>query len=197
MGGVAVRCTEANWETIWAPYDEPTYGWVLEQISSEDVVLDIGAGDLRLARRMAGKCRKVYAVEIQQNLLKKATLAAGGGNLPNLLVLRADARQMRFPADVTVGVLLMRHCTHFRLYAQKLREAGAQRLITNARWRMGIEVIHLHAERIPFHAFSLGWYACWCGAVGFKPGEVERMTPDLLDAINEVDHCPQCMGSEN
>ncbi len=41
------------WEARWAPYDEATYAAVLAAIRPDDVVLDIGAGDLRLARRMA------------------------------------------------------------------------------------------------------------------------------------------------
>ncbi len=48
--------SEAAWEAMWAPYDEATYGAALAQIAADDVVLDIGAGDLRLARRAARIC---------------------------------------------------------------------------------------------------------------------------------------------
>lgn len=194
MGGVAVRVIEADWEALWAPYDEATYRSVLEHIGTEDVVLDIGAGDMRLARQMIEKCRKVYALEIQEELINTALTEANNQPSEKLVVIQGDARRIQFPKDVTVGVLLMRHCTHFQLYANKLREAGAERLITNARWRMGVEVVQLIAGRIPFRELTLGWYACWCGKVGFKPGPVERLIPEIIYVTHEVDGCPQCPG---
>jgi hypothetical protein len=197
MGAVAVRAIDADWEGLWAPYDDATYRSVLEHVGVEDIVLDIGAGDLRLARRMVEKCRKVYAIEIQEELINTATRDANDQPSEKLIVIQGDARQVEFPQDVTVGVLLMRHCTQFQLYANKLREAGAERLITNARWRMGVEVVRLEAVRIPFQELILGWYACWCGKVGFKPGPVDRLIPDLINVIYEVCGCPQCLGLAN
>jgi glycerol kinase len=41
------------WEQLWAPYDESTYQAVLAAIGPEDILLEIGAGDLRLAIRAA------------------------------------------------------------------------------------------------------------------------------------------------
>ena len=40
---------DRNWERRWAPYDELTYQEVLAQVRPDDLVLEIGAGDLRLA----------------------------------------------------------------------------------------------------------------------------------------------------
>ncbi len=48
---------------MFAPYDQATYQAVLDLLRPGDVVLDIGAGDLRLSRQMAAVTRKVYAVE--------------------------------------------------------------------------------------------------------------------------------------
>ena len=59
-----------DWEARWAPYDEPTYQTVLQAIRPDDLVLDIGAGDLRLACRMAAVCRGVIAIERQPALLR-------------------------------------------------------------------------------------------------------------------------------
>jgi len=56
------------WESLWAPYDQPTYDWVLNRLEPADVILDIGAGDLRLARQMAQLVRHVYAIEIDPAL---------------------------------------------------------------------------------------------------------------------------------
>ena len=51
------------WEALWAPYDEATYAAVLAVIEPSDVVLDIGAGDLRLTRRIAEQAQQVIAWE--------------------------------------------------------------------------------------------------------------------------------------
>jgi hypothetical protein len=177
-----------DWEALWAPYDRSTYATALHWIRPTDVVLDIGAGDLRLARQMATRARKVYAVEFNADLLKHNSRPHPAGLVPIL----ADARQLVFPSDVSVGVLLMRHCTHFRLYVQKLIGAGARRLITNARWRMGVECIKLQIERCAYTALPMGWFACLCGAIGFKPGPVEALTPENEAVITEVTNCPSC-----
>jgi len=166
-----------EWEFRWAPYDLPTYQLVLNQLLSTDIILEIGAGDLRLARQMAALTRKVYAIEINFSVLEEGL--ASFAPLPgNLIPICADARAVNFPRGVTSGVLLMRHCTHFRLYAEKLRDCGCSRLITNARWGMNVEVVDVYAARIPFEKVELGWYACWCGTVGFKPGAPEQISPE-------------------
>jgi len=179
------------WEAMYAHYDQPTYQAVLGLLNPEDVVLDIGAGDLRLSRQMALITRKVYAVEISASVLDQ-----GPGSrdpLPGSLIpIRADARAFDFPADTTVGVLMMRHCTHFRFYFEKLRDVGARRLITNARWRMSVEVVDLCVERTSFKDADMGWYACLCGAAGFKVGSAEQWSIETDKVIHEVSDCPQC-----
>jgi hypothetical protein len=175
-----------EWETRWAAYDEPTYQAVLRQIQPDDRVLDIGAGDLRLTRRMAERAKHVYAIELQPALLANQT------PLPaNLSLICGDARRVRWPAGITVGVLLMRHCTQVGLYAARLRALGCQRLITNARWRLDVEVVDL-ANRLPWTKVDLGWYACICGQTGFKPGPPAQFTYERMDAIAEVETCPAC-----
>lgn len=183
--------SDLAWESMHAPYDQPTYQAVLERITPDDVVLDIGAGDLRLALQMARIARKVYAVEINASVLDQAS--ASYDPLPvSLIPICADARTLDFPPDITIGVLMMRHCTHFRLYCDKLRDAGARGLITNARWRMSVEVVDLWAGRVPLRGVGMGWYACVCGATGFKAGPAERWTTEMDQVIHEVADCPQC-----
>lgn len=186
-----VTLSDAVWETLHAPYDQPTYQAVLDQVGPNDVILDIGAGDLRLSRQMAMISRKVYAVEINALVLDRAYTSRDF--LPtNLISIHADARTLDFPDDITAGVLMMRHCTHFGLYFEKLRIAGARRLITNARWHMSVEEINLQAERTSFNDADIGWYACLCGGTGFKEGPVENWSIEMDRAINEVVDCPQC-----
>lgn len=190
MVGPDSSLTAQDWESWWAPYDDATYQQALSWLRPTDVVVDIGAGDLRLARRMANLCRKVYAIEWQEALIQKARQEAP---LPENLIVRVDdARAWPFPNDVTVGVLLMRHCRHTGLYMQKLQALGARGLITNARWHLDVEFVDLQAPRIPFEAVTHGWYACACGQVGFIPGPLDLNVDEVLTTIYEVAYCPAC-----
>lgn len=183
--------TDADWEALWAPYPEEIYREVLSALEPQDIVLEIGAGDLRLAVQIAAKVRHVYALEIQSFLIETA-LSNGQSLPPRLSLIQADARTYPFPAGITTAILLMRHCTHFRLYADKLKQVGCQKLITNARWRAGIELLDLRPPRQKFAQISLGWYACWCGNTGFKPGPVENLTEEIFNTTYEVACCPDC-----
>jgi hypothetical protein len=186
-----VNLSDAAWEAMYAPYDQSTYQSVLQLLKPEDIVLDIGAGDLRLSRQTALITQKVYAIEINAFVLDKGLTPRDG--LPaNLIPIHADARAVDFPIDITVGILLMRHCLHFRLYSEKLRQAGARRLITNARWHMSVEEVDLLVERISFHDMGMGWYACFCGAIGFNEGSAEGWSTEMDGMIHEVTDCPRC-----
>ena len=175
----------SSWEAQWAPYDEPTYQDALAFMQRDDVVLDIGAGDLRFARRAAEVAKRVVAIEQNRSLLPLEFSE-------NLKVIEGDARFLPFPHDVTVAVLLMRHCTQFQLYAEKLKAVGCSKLVTNARWGMGVECVDLLAERVPFTAVSIGWYACWCGRTGFVPGPESQLNDTVESTILEVSSCPDC-----
>ena len=180
-----------NWEAAFAPYDEDTYRFVVERIMPPDVVLDIGAGDLRLSRRMATIARRVYAVELEVGLILQAEQA---GWPANLSVVNANALTWPFPEEITVAVLLMRHCTqaHFSSYVTRLsRTTNCQRLITNARWKMGVEEMPLRSGR-RYDPARVGWYACQCGTVGFTPGDPGLITAHGLKEVAEVTHCPHC-----
>lgn len=180
-----------DWEAAFAPYDEDTYRAVLPQITPHDVVLDIGAGDLRLTKRVAASARRVYAIERDPAVLARSDR----GSWPaNLIVICADALTTSFPADVTVALLLMRHCTreHFTAYLQRLSALRrCQRLITNARWKMDVEVIDLRSGG-HYNPDRVGWYACRCGSIGFTPGDPAVITPQVLAEVIDVVSCPQC-----
>jgi hypothetical protein len=176
------------WEAAWSPYDEDTYRFVLDHVGPEDIVLEIGAGDLRLARRLAMVTQHVIAIELNPAVLTRNTQPRPS----NLSVVCADARRILFPQDITVGVLLMRHCEHFRLYVDRLRAVGCRRLITNARWGMGVEVVNL-GPAPSFQKARAGWYACKCGAVGIVPGTRPDDFAGLDDLVaQEVECCPNC-----
>jgi len=176
-----------GWEGWFHPYGEQTYQSVLQHLSPSDVVLEIGAGDLRLSLRMSQHVLRVYAVEVNPRLLGWA-LREIGRDLPgNVHVLCANALDMELPPHLTAAVLMMRHCAHFGAYFERLQAAGCWRLITNARWKSGVEVIDLTAKRVPFAEVREGWYACRCGAVGYV-GQGER--PQAIPI--EVFDCPAC-----
>jgi SAM-dependent methyltransferase len=176
-----------DWEGWFSPYDHEIYEAVLSHITPKDVVLDIGAGDLRLALRVAERAQRVVAVEVNPLVVAQG-LKIIGLDLPrNLHVVCANALDIRIPPDVTVAVLLMRHCRHFQLYVDRLEAAGCQQLLTNARWRTGVERIDLTTPGLPFEDVDEGWYACRCGATGYV-GVGARS-----DAVPvEVRECPAC-----
>jgi len=183
----AARHGLSDWEGWFSPYDDDTYAPVLHKVKKRDIVLDLGAGDLRLALRLAERARRVYAVEINPVVLGTA-LHEIGFDLPcNLHVVCANALDVAIPPGVTVAVLLMRHCQHFGEYFNRLQAAGCQRLITNARWKSGVEVVDLTCPRLPFEQVQEGWYACQCGAVGYV-GQGERSESPAI----EVSDCPAC-----
>jgi SAM-dependent methyltransferase len=183
----AARHGLSDWEGWFHPYPDETYREVLRNINADDIVLDIGAGDLRLALHLAARARRVYAVEINP-LLVAAALEEIGLDLPRKLhVICANALDMTVPPNVTVAVLLMRHCPHFADYFDRLQAAGCQWLITNARWKSHVEAIDLTAGRIPYDQVQEGWYACRCGAVGYV-GRGERSEAPA----GEVLSCPSC-----
>ena len=184
-----------DWEAIWAPYDEEIYRFVVERIYPFDVVVDIGAGDLRLSSRVANIASWVYAIERNPEVLARADRY---GQPENLVPICTDARQWPMPTDVTVGVLLMRHCTpeHFAEYVARLKAMGCRRLITNARWKMGVEEIDFRSA-VAYDPKRVGWFACQCGATGFTPGEPQQVTDQVLNTVVEVVNCPQCLPVES
>jgi hypothetical protein len=191
---MSMTLSATDWEAMYAPYDQSTYEAALEMLKPGDVVLDVGAGDLGFSRQMARIADKVYAVETSSCVLQ-SRLTSRGPLPDNLIPICADAKTLDFPVGITVGVLLMRHCTHFRLYLEKLHTAGARRLITNARWRMSVEQVDLQGERMKLSEVGMGWYACLCGATGFKAGPAEQWSTEMDERVHEVANCPQCSES--
>jgi predicted RNA methylase len=53
-----------DWERWFSPCTLETYRAVLGHIAPNDMALEIGAGDLRLAPQMVEQAQRVYAVEV-------------------------------------------------------------------------------------------------------------------------------------
>jgi hypothetical protein len=73
----AARHGLSDWEGWFSPFDDDTFALVLQNVKKYDMVLDLGAGDLRLAER----ARRVYAVEVSPIVLG-AALSVIGFDLP-------------------------------------------------------------------------------------------------------------------
>lgn len=190
----AANATAIEWERLWAPYGEPIYQAVVDQVRANDVVLEIGAGDFRLAYQLADIVHHVFAIEVNPSL---ASIAQNRSQPHNLSIIQADAYQYSFPPEITVSVLLMRHCRRFDIFTEKLAATACRQIITNARWGHHVEIIDLTAPRLKYSDLSIGWYACLCGATGFIPGPAERLTPVIEQTIFEVTDCPSCSEAEN
>lgn len=97
-----------GWEIFFMP-EEMNYNDCLSKLSPDDVVFDVGAGDLRFDLMMAEKVKKVYAVEINPGLLSSALRIIGWDMPVNLTVICGNAFEMELPGDVTVVTCLMIH----------------------------------------------------------------------------------------
>ncbi len=94
---------------LYIPHEE-NYREMLSKLSEDDVLCDMGAGDLRFALIASTVCRKVYAVEMSPKLISKS-LDLMDYELPdNVIVICADWRQVPVPEDVTVISCLVNIC---------------------------------------------------------------------------------------
>jgi len=86
---------------MYVPHLE-NYNEMLAKLSKDDVLCDMGAGDLRFALMASEICKKVYAVEMCPKIVSKA-LEIISWRLPrNLIVICGDWRYFPVPKDVTI-----------------------------------------------------------------------------------------------
>lgn len=100
-----------GWEIFFMP-EEMYYQDCLSKLSPDDVVFDVGAGDLRFDLVMSRMCRRVYAVEITPQLVSSALRIIGWDMPANLTVICGNAFEMELPGDVTTVTCLMIHRKH-------------------------------------------------------------------------------------
>ena len=100
-----------GWEIFFVPEDM-YYDPCLEKLSRDDVVFDVGAGDLRFDLMVADVCKKVYAVEINPTIIARALNIIGYDMPTNMIAICGNAFEMELPSDVTVVTCLMIHRQH-------------------------------------------------------------------------------------
>lgn len=78
------------------------YNEMLSRLTPDDILCDMGAGDLRFALMASDICRKVYAVELSPIILADALKIIGYKIPRNLIPVCADWRFFQTPEEVTV-----------------------------------------------------------------------------------------------
>jgi len=100
-----------GWEDFFVP-EEEHYETVMGAVKPDDVVFDIGAGDLRLDLMLCEKVKRVYAVEINPVTLAGALQNIGFDMPKNLITIRGNAFDIGLPLDTTFVLCLMIHRQH-------------------------------------------------------------------------------------
>lgn len=100
-----------GWEVFFVPEDM-YYGSCLDRLNRNDVVFDVGAGDMRFDLIMAETVRKVYAVEINPTTIARALRIIGYDLPANVVAICGNAFEMELPSDVTAVTCLMIHRQH-------------------------------------------------------------------------------------
>lgn len=86
---------------MYVPH-EKNYQDMLSKLKPDDILCDMGAGDLRFGLMASEICKKIYAIELSPHILSMA-LKIIKHRLPrNLIVICADWRYFPIPNDVTV-----------------------------------------------------------------------------------------------
>lgn len=80
-------------------YDEPVIGRLMEMklLGEGSALLDLGAGDGYLSRAVAGRVKKVLAVDISAEMLRELRKKAEGEGIANIETIEADGCDM--PVD--------------------------------------------------------------------------------------------------
>lgn len=101
-----------GYEIFFFP-EELNYNPCLELLSKDDVVFDVGAGDLRFDLIMAEMVKKVYAIEINPTIVSSALRIIGYDLPENLTVICGNGFDWNIlPKDVTAVTCLMIHRQH-------------------------------------------------------------------------------------
>lgn len=86
---------------IYYPHEDQ-YKQVLKLVKKKDVIIDMGSGDFRFPLMLSQKVKKVYAIELNPELVHNA-LKIINYHLPkNLIIICGDWVNISIPKDVTI-----------------------------------------------------------------------------------------------
>jgi len=95
-----------TYHTVMYVPQKENYKDALSKLKKDDVLIDMGAGDLRFALMASERCKKVYAVEMCPKTVGDALNIIGYALPRNLIVICADWRYVQVPSDVTIVINL-------------------------------------------------------------------------------------------
>jgi len=96
----------------WFCPEDNFYDTILRSVKPNDIIFDIGAGDLRLDLLLSRKVQKIYAVEINPEVIANALKVIGLSLPKNLIVIVGNAFEIPLPSDITLIIALMIHRCH-------------------------------------------------------------------------------------
>ncbi|MFX1453737.1 MAG: hypothetical protein ACFFDB_00045 [Promethearchaeota archaeon] len=91
---------------MYMPHTE-LYNEILEKLSEDDIIIDMGSGDFRFPLLISQKVKKVYAVEFNPELVYNALKIIGFDLPDNLIIICADWFLIPIPKDVTIITCLV------------------------------------------------------------------------------------------
>lgn len=122
-------------------YDEPDLDWFWSQgerdldrmlaqagvtVEPDDVVVDLGCGVGRMTRALAGRARKVIAVDVSREMLARARVE--NAHLDNVRWLQGDGTSLRplpdSSADACLSVVVLHHIPRPEVILGYIREMG-------------------------------------------------------------------------
>lgn len=114
-------------EEYWFCPEEFYYSKVMKLVNENDIIFDIGAGDLRFDLKLSQKVKKVYAIEINPLIIAEPLKIIGLSLPKNLVVIIGNGFEMPIPNDTTTILSLMIKRKHqFTQEMKKYRIISAQ-----------------------------------------------------------------------
>ena len=182
---IGVQEQEAQSEDFWRPFaaafrddprrtDDPIVNRLLQEVSPEADLLDVGGGAGRLALPLALHCRQVTVVEPSEAMVEQLREGARESGITNVSVLTGDWQEMK--ADHADVVL----CAHV-LYGVADIESFVQKLVSHSRERV---LLLMYMESPQSHLSPF-----WRPVHGEDRIDLPAM-PELMRALWEMDLYP-------
>ena len=109
---------------------DPILNRLLEEVSPDDVLIDVGAGGGRMALPLALRCRQVVAVEPSPSMIQVLEEQARGYGIGNITVVRASWEEAEVgPADLTLCCNVLYTIQEIEPFLRKLESHARKRVL--------------------------------------------------------------------